>query len=228
MKNIIQKFDVNLEGRDIVVGDIHCCFNTLMDELENVDFDLRKDRLFACGDLIDRGPHSLKVLELLNESWFFSCLGNHEEMMIKYIEKMSRSAYEPWIANGGDWAFDPKTNPLMGEKFSNFVLDIKKNHLPLALEVSTKNGKKVGIVHAQPPYSLVWNEDNLISFKDECLWSRELIKQMLAEDEIVEGIDFVYCGHTPIRKPITKNNIRWIDLGCFGTGKLHIERIDEL
>ena len=44
-----------------------------MQALLNVDFDFEVDRVFSVGDLIDRGPDSLKCLELVLNKWFFCC-----------------------------------------------------------------------------------------------------------------------------------------------------------
>lgn len=65
-------------GRTIVVGDIHGCFDELIDLMKLVG--LRKDdRVIAVGDLICKGPKSLEVLELFtNDKRFSSVIGNHD------------------------------------------------------------------------------------------------------------------------------------------------------
>jgi len=68
-----QHFASNKHGHDYVVGDVHGDYERLTDLLLVIKFDVTVDRLFAVGDLIDRGPDSVKCLELLNESWFFQC-----------------------------------------------------------------------------------------------------------------------------------------------------------
>ena len=40
------------------------------------------DRVIAVGDLIDRGTGVLDGLKLLGVPWFFTILGNHEQMQI--------------------------------------------------------------------------------------------------------------------------------------------------
>lgn len=50
----------NQNGRDFVVGDIHGHFAMLNELMEVVAFDRNVDRLFAVGDLIDRGPNSVR------------------------------------------------------------------------------------------------------------------------------------------------------------------------
>ncbi len=75
----------NQIGRDFVVGDLHGCRNMLDTMLEKVSFDTANDRLFCTGDLVDRGPHSEKCLELLKEPWFYVTLGNHDAMLMAWI-----------------------------------------------------------------------------------------------------------------------------------------------
>ncbi|WP_156803421.1 metallophosphoesterase [Frateuria aurantia] len=44
------------------MGEIHGCFSRLEAALALVGFDAGRDRLFAVGDLVDRGPESAEVL----------------------------------------------------------------------------------------------------------------------------------------------------------------------
>lgn len=50
------------DGRDFVVGDVHGEFPTLESLLAQVGFAPERDRLFALGDLVDRGPRSTDAL----------------------------------------------------------------------------------------------------------------------------------------------------------------------
>ena len=72
MFNTIERYARNNTGRDFVVGDIHGCFSGLEAALDNVGFDVQIDRLFAVGDLIDRGRESARVIDFLKSPWFFS------------------------------------------------------------------------------------------------------------------------------------------------------------
>lgn len=44
-----------------VAGDIHGCYQSLMDELKRRHFNPYEDLLISVGDIIDRGPDSLKA-----------------------------------------------------------------------------------------------------------------------------------------------------------------------
>ncbi|MDQ3665375.1 MAG: metallophosphoesterase [Acidobacteriota bacterium] len=67
-----------MESRTIVVGDIHGCYDELMDLLEQLNFGA-SDRIVSVGDLITKGPKNREVLELfMTDSRFATVIGNHD------------------------------------------------------------------------------------------------------------------------------------------------------
>ena len=51
-----------------IVGDLHGCYQLLIAEIRNVDFNFEKDLLICTGDLIDRGAENLECIALLEQS----------------------------------------------------------------------------------------------------------------------------------------------------------------
>ncbi len=67
-----------------VLGDIQGCYKTLRALLKQIGFQRGRDRLWCCGDLVNRGPQNLEVLLWamdLGES-FQTVLGNHDLHLI--------------------------------------------------------------------------------------------------------------------------------------------------
>lgn len=66
------------------VGDIQGCYAELMALLEKVQFDESSDQLWLTGDLVNRGPESLRVLRFVRElnerrpQTAITVLGNHD------------------------------------------------------------------------------------------------------------------------------------------------------
>ena len=68
--------------RHLIIGDIHGCYEELVALLEKAGLN-SDDKIIALGDILDRGPNPVKVME------FFSCnpqassiRGNHEHKHI--------------------------------------------------------------------------------------------------------------------------------------------------
>lgn len=65
---------------DYVIGDIQGCYEPLMRLLDKINYNSATDRLFFVGDLVNRGPDSLKVLHFLKSQseHIGITLGNHD------------------------------------------------------------------------------------------------------------------------------------------------------
>jgi len=111
--------------RTFVVGDIHGRRAQLDCLLKVLPRDEASDTLVFLGDLIDRGPDApgvvCDVLELqrMNPERVIVLRGNHEQMMLDFIDDDSRL----WLAHvtGGDQTFQQYTEtPLQVEKEEDF------------------------------------------------------------------------------------------------------------
>lgn len=114
-------FEPNLHGRDFFVGDVHGHLDVLEYHMRRVLFNSSHDRLFLMGDLADRGPFSQETLELLNEPYIFSSLGNHEFMLLQVIafiaSLVQKGEFDLWMESPDKW----KDLGYMGKKDARWL-----------------------------------------------------------------------------------------------------------
>ena len=68
-------------GRTVVIGDIHGCFDELIDLLELIDLK-QNDRVVAVGDLVVKGEKNREVLDrFIDDRRFSSVIGNHDRVL---------------------------------------------------------------------------------------------------------------------------------------------------
>jgi serine/threonine protein phosphatase 1 len=96
--------------RVIAIGDIHGCDAALRTLVETISPQLN-DTLVILGDCVDRGPNSAGVIEQLLElrenCRLVPLLGNHEEMMLNFLD--GRPQPDNWLLCGGGATLDSYT-----------------------------------------------------------------------------------------------------------------------
>lgn len=242
----------NKVGRDFVIGDIHAHKKKFLRALASVNFDESKDRLFAIGDLIDRGRQPLFILNLLYEKdWFFSIIGNHEQQIFNRFEfpitkpmytssvKTQLDAVKLHNFNGGKWFSK------LRESAQNNIYELLKQQ-PYAMTLETEQGN-IGLVHAEVPDSLEsWTEMLGRLEKDDkkiiedMIWGRDAIAEFYdyhrhrkwgneapVADRWIQDIELTVHGHTGVIEPQVHGNQLWIDTGQV-TGNLTILEVNEL
>lgn len=205
-------FAKNQQGKDFVVGDIHGSFTALEHLLKQAAFQPATDRLFAVGDLIDRGAESPRVTEFLNYPWFYSIMGNHERMLLDSAD--DPNLYKSWTNyNGGAW-----WNSISEQQRDTIRQAVVE--LPIAFEVATGIGR-VGIVHADIPNTMSWTQFvQEMQSNPECteyaLWSRNRFRRIrtLGCGSPIQGIDHVVFGHSPTPQVLQAGNVHFIDTGA--------------
>lgn len=219
---MIHFYDANETGRDFVVGDIHGYYTILMKALEDIDFDFENDRLFSCGDLVDRGPENHRVLKLTQEPWFIPVRGNHEDMLFEGMLMYNTYSWQ-WEKNTGRWARREgyKEWGMQMTELKALVRKLKEE-IPLAIQINHKNGKRYGIVHAAVP-DMDW--ERVLTRPDFAVWDRQILYHgMIAP---VDNIDYVFHGHSYIgtEGPRRIANRIYLDSSVYSTGLLNIHEI---
>ncbi|WP_409305053.1 metallophosphoesterase [Peribacillus sp. SCS-155] len=189
------------------ISDIHGYFDPFITLLSHVKFNPGSDRLIIGGDMINRGPDSAKVLEWVRENSaaypdsIHVILGNHEEMMIWYMNNVSHI----WLEHGGIQTIR-SFNQIFGNGWE-MAEDYAKwlETIPLLYvdddAVYTHSG--VSILHSynQQPRNILWVERKELRSLDE----EELSKWSNGKR--------IFRGHTPSSKVSAKGIFVHCDLG---------------
>lgn len=95
------------KNRRIVIGDVHGHYDTLIALLDAIS-PTSEDELYFLGDLIDRGPKSAQVVDLVMRNKFQCLRGNHEEMLLDVVGtgEVSVELYQSWLYSGGHATVD--------------------------------------------------------------------------------------------------------------------------
>lgn len=137
--------------KNYVVGDIQGCYKGLRKLLQAAGFDASKDKLWAVGDLIARGPESLETLKFLNDlgsAHFDTVLGNHDLHLIAMAHGIS--APKPV----------DKLEPLMKHKSFNELIDWLSTK-----KLALKPAKRHFISHAG--LYPMWSTKKALALSDE-------------------------------------------------------------
>ncbi|WP_310679624.1 metallophosphoesterase [Hydrogenovibrio sp.] len=247
---MISVFPQNSKGRDFVISDLHGNFDGLLLAMEKVALDQSKDRLFALGDLIDGAEHSRDLVEMLENDWFFSVRGNHEQMLLDRFDALiyrptsmpqlqtQEEARQSHRKNGGAW-FDALDKDVQTQLYQRL------SKLPHVIKIEY-GVHRVGLVHAEIPEhfsnwsdfvsavkensevreQLLWNRlaiESVYHVAEQCYWEPEFKDA----ERWIDGIDVVVHGHTPVPEPVICGNQVWIDTGHL-RGKISLIEVGEL
>lgn len=143
MLNHTLKLDLD-DDRHLIVGDIHGRYDMLEQLLEMANYDPAKDVVYSVGDMINRGPDSVKVIEFFQQERCYAIKGNHELMAA------DRDWWETWLAPhiGGLQCMDA----LGRHGYDHQWLKDQIRDLPWAIEVG-EDGEEGAfrIIHAEMP-----------------------------------------------------------------------------
>lgn len=210
-----------------VMSDIHGRIRPFHKMLKKIGF-CERDTLYILGDVIDRNPSGIAILkEIMKAPNMHMLLGNHEYMMMDYLDTDKDADFEKWIQKLDLWC--NLNNGWI--TYHSFFRESQKSRdrimsylheLPTNVEISVQ-GRRILLVHASPNFLY---KDKLAGF--------ESVTEYAVWNRIAPGInvefpqDLMICGHTPTiflsgifpMEILQDGKIIWIDCGCaYGTGQ---------
>lgn len=212
-----------IKERKFVIGDIHGHYNEMMELFEMVNFKFSNDLLISLGDLVDRGPKPIEVIEtLMKIKKFVHILGNHDEWCYQYLVNNNQSL--EWLFQGG--------KSTLNAYFNN--KEYKESHIAFfdnarLYYLDNKNRLFVhGGFNHRIPFNLQRDKKELL------IWDRSLFFTAIEYDECDQTFhEFseIFIGHTPtqcINEDIPKrfSNLWMLDTGVYISGKLSIMDIE--
>lgn len=217
-----------MAGRKLVMGDIHGNLKAFLQCMERSAFDIGLDTLIQLGDVSDRHPYTVEVVEeLLKIPSLIALRGNHDSWTWEWLE--NGAADIAWLENGGFATVE-------SYKKSNDAIDLDRHReffRETQINFYIDSDKKL-FVHAG--YTDLNGPDNEID-PAICYWDRSLWRNALAEKgklikpQILANFKEIYIGHTPTLNwekstPMKVFNIWNLDTGAGTNGKLTIMDIE--
>lgn len=210
------------------ISDVHGAYQEFLAMLELISFS-DEDILYICGDTLDRGLESLKIVDyILGKKNIVWIKGNHEKL---FEEACETEDYSLWFYNGGDVTFHE-----LAQKPEWYVTQLYRRVKKLPLYKIHDN-----FVLAHAGVQVAYDTEFLdIDFymkdqdEDTLLWDRSTIN----EDIGFKDYKFIF-GHTPTmsifnnatNRIIHKDNKIYIDCGistCGSLGQLACIRLEDL
>ena len=222
--------------RIYAIGDIHGQLERLREAHARILRDGGEDaRVVHVGDLIDRGPDSRGVVELLMEgqargrNWIV-LKGNHDRALPNFLRDPRwidpRAAErKDWIARDvgaeaalASWGIPDAARRPLEEVHTEAVAKVPQDHARWLLGLPAWYLSPLALfVHA----GLRPGVDLCAQIEDDLLW----IRKPFHDDRRDHGVLVVH-GHTPIRQPTHYGNRVNIDSGAGHDGPLTAIRLD--
>ena len=224
-----------------IISDLHGCYDEYMELIKKINLK-DSDDLYILGDVVDRGPHPIKILQdMMLRPNVFPIIGNHDFMALVLLKKLSvevtadniedylteedMSNFMSWMKEGGDTTVNEFTS-LDIEERGDIIDYLEEFSVYHELDA---DGKHYILVHA-----------GLNGFEE----SKDIEEYSLA-DLLYDRVDydrryysdkniFLVTGHTPTpviredKQPLVyeKNGHIALDCGCVFGGRLAAYCVD--
>lgn len=195
--------------RTLAIGDVHGCdtaLNTLLDLVAPEP----DDTVVILGDVVDRGPGSRqcidRLIRLRDECETVFLMGNHEEMMLDFLERGGSAA---WLAYGGretldSYAGGPEDVPEEHVSFMQTMLDNWITPGEYFVHANFDDGYPLD---GQPTHVLRW--EHLSGWEPEWPNERRIV-----------------CGHTSQKDGLPKTMPGWVCIDTCAHGGAWLTCLD--
>lgn len=208
-----------------LIGDVHGRADLLDAILDRI---VPEHPLVLVGDYVDRGEDSASVLRtLVGRSNTFCIKGNHEEMLLSFLENPVTHGPR-WLRYGGLQTLASYGIAGVTETSRGSDLEMARNALRNAMGAETvfwlrnlpltyRNGN-IGVVHAgaDPGVGL---EGQL---SEHLLWGHRDFHKVPRRDGL-----WIAHGHTIVDRAVAEKGIISVDTGAYATGRLTVGGIGD-
>ncbi|WP_420577675.1 metallophosphoesterase [Ekhidna sp.] len=216
-----------MSERILVMGDIHGNSKAMEQCLDRCEFDSGNDTLIQLGDVCDRHPDSVQVIEkLLRIPKLIVIRGNHDPWLQSWL---SSGETDPvWSSNGGIATIESylKINDKIDRSRHITFLENQKNYY---IDKENRLFIHAGFTHPKGP-----QHETPIS---NCYWDRRFWNETMqarVEGPKPDRLDLfreIFIGHTPTLNwqqdtPIQAFNVWNLDTGAGWNGKLTVMDVE--
>ncbi|HVR39706.1 MAG TPA: metallophosphoesterase [Thermoanaerobaculia bacterium] len=203
-----------VDKRLIVIGDVHGCYDELVELLDRVK-PRERDVVVSVGDMVRKGPDAAKCLDLWRERGYLAVAGNNEISLLAHATPILRF-----------FAVEDR-DVLRRSKLLKYI-----RSWPLAIDFENAG---VAIVHGGFLPGMRVRESDIERERDivhHLRWIRrqngrwkpvpraKRKKRDRLWSDVWEGERFVVYGHTPTREPRINDHALGLDTGCVYGGSL--------
>lgn len=215
-----------------IIGDVHGCLQELKELLSKLGWQLDPElshpegrKLAFLGDLVDRGPDPVGVLQLVMQavgSGVALCVpGNHDMKLVRALRRekvtLNHGLAETMDAlNKETPEFQQEVMAFLHGLVSHLVLDEGRLCIAHGGMIEEMQGRGSAAVRSFALYGETTGEIDEFGLPVRYQWAKDY-----------RGKATVVYGHTPVPEPMWLNNTIDIDTGCCFGGKLTALRYPE-
>lgn len=205
---LIRTVEPSPDARVIFVGDIHGCYDELLELLERVA-PRPNDVVISTGDIVNKGPDPARCLDVWKTRGFHAVLGNNERKLLRArpVLQLFTPAADREVLRRRDLVSYIASWPLVLDIPSRGLAAVHGGFLPQMRVTPEDVARYAGEID-----HLRWIRNvngTWVAIQkdrkepDDVLWAEQW-----------NGDRFAVYGHTPLRKPRRDSRALGLDTGC--------------